>query len=116
MREANVSSVLVGDGAAMATERDLARALAAGMGPDEPITTVASAYPVRVPADTSVVDAAALMLNEEIRHLLIDGDDGTVSVLSLREVMAVLLQMASPHRWLATLRVAVSTPPESWLG
>ena len=45
-----------------------------------------------------------------------DGDDGTVSVLSLREVMAVLLQMTTPHLWLATLRVAVSTPPESWLG
>ena len=116
MRSANVSSVLVGDGVALATERDLARALAAGMAPDDPITAVTSTDPVRVSAETSVVDAAALMLNEEIRHLLIDGADGTVSVVSLREVMAVLLQMATPHLWLATLRLAVSSPPESWIG
>ena len=91
MRSANVSSVLVGDGVALATEHDLARALAAGMAPDDPITAVTSTDPVRVLGrDLGGRHRAALMLNEEIRHLLIDGADGTVSVVSLREVMAVL--------------------------
>ena len=116
MREANVSSVLVGERDAIATERDLATALAAGLGPGDPITAVVSANPIRVPGETSVVDAAALMLNQEIRHLVVDLGDGEVAVLSFRELMAVLLQMASPQLWLATLRIAVSSPPECWLG
>jgi CBS domain-containing protein len=116
MRGAGVSAVLLGDGAAIATERDLTSALAAGMGPDESIAAVASTNPIRVPEHTSVTEAAALMLNQEIRHLVVDGADGRVSIISFREVMAVLLDMASPHVWLATLRVAVAAPPESWLG
>src|SRR4051794_9330896 len=70
MREGNVSSVLVGVENAIATERDLARALAAGFGPETPISLAATSHPVRVQSDTSVVDAAALMLNEEVRHLV----------------------------------------------
>lgn len=64
---------------------------------------------------TSVVDACAVMLNEEVRHLLVDVD-GALGVLSLRDVAAVLLQTAEPHIWLASLRVAIDTPAEIWLG
>jgi signal-transduction protein with cAMP-binding, CBS, and nucleotidyltransferase domain len=116
MRGAGVSAVLVGNGTAIATERDLTRALAAGMSPAESIAAVVSTNPIRVPGHTPVTEAAALMLNQEIRHLVVDGADGRVSIISFREVMAVLLHMASPHVWIATLRVAVTAPPESWLG
>jgi signal-transduction protein with cAMP-binding, CBS, and nucleotidyltransferase domain len=115
MRKANVSSLLVGPQRHIATERDLTRALAAGLRPEEPIGTVAS-QPICVSANTSVVDAAALMLNQEIRHLVIDGCADGPAVVSLRAVMAVLLQAVTPHIWLDRLRVAVSARPGTWLG
>jgi CBS domain-containing protein len=116
MREANVASALVGEGAAIATERDLTTALADGLSPGDPITAVMTVNPVRTSASTTVLDAAALMLNQEIRHLVIDRSDGSAWVVSLREVMAVLLQSAAPHLWLTSLRLAVESHPESWLG
>jgi acetyl-CoA synthetase len=116
MREANVSSVLIGDHGAIATERDLARTLAAGLQADEPILTVASRNPVRVAADLRIVDAAALMLNDEIRHLIIEFPDGSEGVVSVRDVVAVLLQTADPGLWLPGLRLAVQLPTEIWLG
>jgi CBS domain-containing protein len=116
MRLASVSSLLVDGGVAIVTERDLARAAAAGIGPDGPITEVLSINPIRVDEDLSVVDAAAMMLNRDVRHLVVDFADGSTGVISLRDVMAVLLQMTSPQVWMATLRFAVTAPPESWLG
>jgi signal-transduction protein with cAMP-binding, CBS, and nucleotidyltransferase domain len=115
MRQANVSSVLVGHGA-IATERDLTRALAAGLSTDEPIVTVASPHPVRVGALTPIVDAAALMLNDEIRHLIIEYPDGHEGVVSLRDIVAVLLQTTNPHVWVSSLRLAIDAPSEMWLG
>ena len=116
MREANISSVLVGDGGAIVTERDLAEGLCAGLGPGDPITAVLTINPIRVPADTTVVDAAALMLNKEIRHLVVDWVDGSIGIISFREVLAVLLENVTPQLWLATLSVAVNSPPDLWLG
>jgi signal-transduction protein with cAMP-binding, CBS, and nucleotidyltransferase domain len=116
MRHANVSSVLVGTQGAIATERDLTRALAAGMSSDEPIATVASRDPVRLGALIPLVDAAALMLNEEIRHLIVEFPDGREGVVSLRYIVAVLLQAASPTLWLTSLRLAIEAPAEIWLG
>ena len=115
MREANVSSVLVGSDRTIATERDLARALASGLGPDDAVADVASAHPIRVPARTPVVDGAALMLNQGVRHLVVAFPDRD-AVVSLRDVMAVLLQATDPHLWLTQLRVAVEVPAEIWLG
>jgi CBS domain-containing protein len=116
MRDANVSSVLVGAHGSIATERDLARGLAAGLSTETPVLTVASRHPVRVAADLPLVDAAALMLNEEIRHLIIEFRDGSEGVISLRDIVAVLLQTASPELWLSSLRLSVQLPTEIWLG
>jgi signal-transduction protein with cAMP-binding, CBS, and nucleotidyltransferase domain len=116
MRHANVSCVLIGAHGAIATERDLTRAVAAGLSADEPILTVASRDPVRVGALIPLVDAAALMLNQEIRHLIIEFPDGNEGVVSLRDIVAVLLQSANPHLWLTSLRLAIETPTEIWLG
>jgi CBS domain-containing protein len=68
-----------------------------------------------VPGDCSVMDAGAVMLNEEVRHLIVELGDG-VGIVSLREVMAVLLCAVNPKIWLARLRVAVTGPSEIWLG
>ena len=64
--------------------------------PDDPVDVVAT-DPVRVLAGASVVDAAAIMLNGQIRHLVIDGWEGGTAVVSLRAVMAVLLQAVKPE-------------------
>ena len=116
MRAANVSATLVGRGRAIVTERDLTDALARDLSPDETVVEVASERPVVTPHDTSVVDAAALMLNHDVRHLVVAMPDGGAAVVSLRDVMAVLLQAAYPGVWLASLRVSVSSSPERWWG
>ena len=116
MRQTNVSSVLVGTQGAIATERDLTRAVAAGLSTDEPIRTVASRDPVRVGALIPLVDAAATMLADEIRHLIVEFPDGHEGVVSLRDIVAVLLQTANPELWITSLRLAIETPTEVWLG
>jgi signal-transduction protein with cAMP-binding, CBS, and nucleotidyltransferase domain len=118
MQSTNVSALLVGKHAdAIVTERDLARALANGRHPDDPVETIATFHPVTVTGRISVIEAAALMLNDEIRHLVIDLGEGSMGVLSLRAVMAALLQASDPHVWLETLRVSVHlTPSDCWIG
>jgi hypothetical protein len=56
------------------------------------------------------------MLTEHVRHLLVRLDDEEVGILSLRDVVAVLLQTADPELWLTSLRVAIATPSEAWIG
>jgi signal-transduction protein with cAMP-binding, CBS, and nucleotidyltransferase domain len=107
MRAANVSSALVEGHDAIVTERDLTRAMAARLGPDDEVVWVATFEPVRVPSSTTVLDAAAKMLNEEVRHLVVVAKDGTARVVSFRDVMAVLLQAATPELWLTSLRLSM---------
>ena len=114
MEQAGVSSLLVeGDG--IITERDIARAFGHGCERDDTVGSLATWHPVVVPEDTCVVDAAAVMLNEHVRHLLVPVAGGT-AIVSLRDVTAVLLQAADPKLWLSSLRIAVDAPAEIWLG
>lgn len=116
MRAANVSALVVGNQPGVVTERDLLRALAAGTTLDEAVGRVATSDPVVVPATTTVVAAAGLMLNEHLRHLLVEQEDGTISVVSIRDVTALLLQAADPRLWLESLRYVLDSPSETWLG
>lgn len=116
MRAEGVSALVVGDRAGIVTERDLARAMAAGLTLDDTVGRAATWHPLVVAGATTVVAAAGLMLNEHVRHLLIELDDGKTGVVSIRDLMAVLLQAADPHLWLTSLRVAIETPSEIWLG
>lgn len=116
MRSASVSSLLVGSAGGIVTERDLVEAMARRLGPDEPVTVVASEDPLVVPYETSVVDAAAAMLNHEVRHLIVAMPDTSPAVISLRDLMGVLIQAVNPGIWLASLRVSLSSSPESWWG
>ena len=97
------------------TERDLARALGAGHSPEEPVGVVTTRHPVAVSGDDTVVTAAARMLNEEVRHLVVELPGGAVGVVSMRDVLAVLLGAAEPHIWLASLRIEIESP-DYWLG
>jgi signal-transduction protein with cAMP-binding, CBS, and nucleotidyltransferase domain len=118
MRSRNVSALLVGAHAeAIVTERDLARALANGATAGDSIATLATFHPITVPGHMPIIEAAALMLNEEIRHLVVDLGSGTTGVVSLRAIMAVLLQASDPELWLECLRIRVQmTPSDSWIG
>lgn len=117
MRAKNVSAALVGPGhAAIITERDLTRALAAEYPPGTPVARVATPLPLSVSSDTDVLEAAALMLNQEVRHLIVEFTDATVGIISMRAIMAVLLQAAKPDVWLSSLRLRVDIPSEIWLG
>ena len=63
-----------------------------------------------------MITAAGLMLNEQVRHLLVELDTGAVGVVSIRDLLAVLLQAVDLHLWLTSLRVAIETRSEMWLG
>lgn len=118
MRELNTSALLVGPAhSAILTERDLTRALAAEYPLDSPVAKIATPLPLTVHAGTDVLEAAARMLNQEVRHLIVELPDSSVGIVSLRQIMAVLLQAAQPDLWLSTLRVKVEFPSsEMWLG
>lgn len=118
MRAHNTSALLVGAGHdAIITERDLTRALAAKYPPDATVGEVATPLPISIPADTDVLEAAALMLNHGVRHLIVELPGGEDGIVSLRQIMAVLLQAAMPEIWLSTLRTRLEVPiPEIWLG
>jgi CBS domain-containing protein len=116
MREQSVSSLLVDGRSGIVTERDLVRALGAGSAPHEPVEIAASWHPIVAPAATTVTAGAALMLNEQVRHLIVELDDGAIGVVSMRDLMAVLLQAVDSHLWLASLRMTIEGPSEIWLG
>lgn len=116
MRSKNTSALLVGPShAAIVTERDLTRGLALLYPADTPVSEVATPLPISVRSDVDILSAAATMLNQEVRHLIVEMPDGRDGVVSLRQIMAVLLQAATPELWLTSLRVRVDMP-EVWLG
>jgi signal-transduction protein with cAMP-binding, CBS, and nucleotidyltransferase domain len=116
MKAEEVSSLVLEGRVGIVTERDLARAHGAGCAATDPVIAIASRHPLSVPGDTTVIAAAGLMLNEQVRHLLVELDTGGIGVVSIRDLLAVLLQALDPHLWLTSLRVAIETPSEIWLG
>lgn len=115
MRKSDVSSALVSGMNAIVTERDLAVALAEGLDGSEAVSSIACAHPVVVEGHTPIAEAAAVMLNRGVRHLIVHvGDD--VGVVSQRDVMAVLLQALEPSVGLQSVRFGPSSSSELWLG
>lgn len=98
LEEANVSSALVetqGLPRKFVSERDLARGLARGLGPADPVETVATKGPVWATTSTTLGEAAEMMVQHEIRHLLVLTAGGEAAgVLSMRDVFPVLLRRA----------------------
>jgi signal-transduction protein with cAMP-binding, CBS, and nucleotidyltransferase domain len=114
MRAHDISTVLVGDDAsALATERDLVQALADGLAPDTPVADVASQDPLWAPEDLHLAQAAAMMLNHGVRHLVVRRADGSTGVLSMRDAFGILLRSLDPVAgWLPSFRRALHLPPE----
>ena len=100
MVDRDVGAVLVMDGSDLSgilTERDVLRAVAAGI--EE--TTVVSDWMTRDPETMAPEDttqqAAVLMIHGGFRHLpLMEGSD-VVGMLSIRDLMRVVLDNAAPR-------------------
>lgn len=117
MESSRVSAVLVDRGEAILSERDMTRALVAGRRADDPVSSVATPHPLAVSSHTAILDAAALMLNEEVRHLVVRFDDDDLGIVSMRAVLAVLLQASTPEMWMQHLRLEIRLhPSDLWLG
>ncbi len=109
MRGEDVSSVVIDtEPPSIMTERDLARALAEGIEPSEPAMRVATRAPIWIPPTTTVVHAAANMVQVGMRHMLVMSTSGEpVGVLSMRDVFEVLLR-AVDGGWLVDFAAALS--------
>lgn len=116
LREADVSSALVGDRRAIITERDFTTAWAQGFVGTEPAVSIAATAPVVIDARTPIVEAATIMLDRRVRHLVVAIPEGTDSVVSLRAVVAVLLQAVKPDMWMTGPSVSPTSCSELWLG
>lgn len=114
MCQENVSALVVG-GSGIVTERDLTRAWSEDLEAEDPVSSVASRHPIVVDADSSIAEATATMLNQGVRHLIVKMPDGSMGVVSLRGVMAAVIQAISPEPWLTSLRVELSAA-EIWWG
>ena len=118
MRAADTGAALVGDGGlAIATERDLVRALAHDLRADSPVRMIAVRNPVTVTVHATILEAAATMLERGVRHLVVVDDAGDVAgVVSIRAALAVLLSAADHQEWVIELREKLEVAPEIWLG
>lgn len=119
MKQRHVSSVLVGvpgEFPAILTERDIAWAVADGRPLDSPVGEAAMSAPVTIDVSATVSDAAARMLDHDMRHLVITRDDQPVGIISARDAVGALLAAADAPMLVQLMRRCVTTHSEVWLG
>jgi CBS domain-containing protein len=79
------------EGGGVITERDVLRAIADGTRLDEArVKDWMTPDPVSVARDTPLDDACDLMIDRNVRHLLVREGDALVGVLNMRDVVGVL--------------------------
>ncbi len=96
MRDAACSALLVeqrnGD-QAIVTERDIVSALADGADPDvEWAVDVMTRAVHSVPPTATIAEAVELMNVAEIRHVMLDDGEGSLGMVSLRDLLAPLIE------------------------
>jgi CBS domain-containing protein len=86
-------AVVIGDDtrpAALVSERDLVRVVAAGKDPATvPAIDVASTKLVWCDAEATVDEVAAQMMDHYIRHVLVERDGALVGIVSARDLLGV---------------------------
>lgn len=106
-----VSALLVSsDPLAILTERDLVRAFAGGCTAETPVSAMARSQPITVAGGADILDAASLMLQYGVHHLVVQMTEGAFGILSMREVTAVLLQAVKPDVWMTSVSLNVAIP------
>jgi len=100
MVDRDVGAVLVMDGSELAgilTERDVLRAVAAGIEEKTVVSDWMTRDPDTMAPDDTTQQAAVLMIHGGFRHLpLMEGSD-VVGMLSIRDLMRVVLDNAAPR-------------------
>jgi CBS domain-containing protein len=100
MVDRDVGAVIVLEGEALAgilTERDVLRAVAAGIQDETVVSDWMTRDPETMAPDDTTQHAAVLMIHGGFRHLpLVEGDD-VVGMLSIRDLMKIVLDNAAPR-------------------
>jgi CBS domain-containing protein len=100
MCDRDVGAALVTDSSGLAgilTERDVLRAVAAGVQDDSTVADWMTRDPETMGPDEPTLHAAVLMIHGGFRHLpLVDGDE-VVGMLSIRDLMRIVLDDAAPR-------------------
>ncbi len=94
LADGELGAVVVGDDArpaALVSERDIVRAVAAGRDPAQvKALDVASTELVWCDVESSVDEVAGKMMDRYIRHVLVEEEDGTlVGIVSARDLLGV---------------------------
>jgi len=100
MCERDVGAVLVMDGEALTgilTERDVLRAVAAGIQDDTVVSDWMTRDPETMSPDDTTQHAAVLMIHGGFRHMPLVEGDKVVGMLSIRDLMRVVLDNAVPR-------------------
>jgi CBS domain-containing protein len=100
MDERGVGAVVVLDGdviAAILTERDVLRAVAAGQDGSAPVTEWMTRHPDTIEPTDTTDHAASLMIHGGFRHLPVVEDGAVVGILSIRDLMKLALDDSSPR-------------------
>jgi CBS domain-containing protein len=100
MVDRDVGAVLVMEGDSLVgilTERDVLRAVAAGLQDDTVVSDWMTRDPDTMSPDDTTQHAAVLMIHGGFRHMpLMEGDE-VVGMLSIRDLMRVVLDNAAPR-------------------
>ncbi len=119
MRAHDISALVVGepgDLVSIVTERDLTQALADARPSETEVGAIASAKPLTVSPDATVMDVATLMLREGVRHLVVTRGDRAVGVVSMRDALAALVKAVTADTVFVMLEQMRVDAPELWLG
>jgi CBS domain-containing protein len=79
------------------TERDVLRAVAAGIREDTLVAECMTRDPETMEPDEPIRQAAVLMIHGGFRHVPIVEHDRVVGMLSIRDLMRVVLEDSSPR-------------------
>jgi CBS domain-containing protein len=69
------------------SERDVVRAVAAGRATDTPIRELATTKVVQCDATATVAEVAEVMMEQYIRHVLVEEDGRLVGIVSARDLL-----------------------------
>ena len=100
MAERGVGAVVVLEGAAVAailTERDVMRAVAAGQDCAVPVADWMTRHPDTIEPTDTTDHAASLMIHGGFRHLPVVEEGRVVGIISIRDLMRVALDDRSPR-------------------
>ena len=75
------------------SERDIIRAVAQGISPEEPASLIATRGVVTIEADEDVIKAAKLMREHGVRHLVVTKGGELYGVVSVRDIVNEVLQL-----------------------